>query len=77
MNYITRLNILLRLTSPDTIFVLYAEEGACALMGECPFFMQEDEARAGVPFFEKSDHGAHCQKLSVEPLLPAVKGGSS
>ena len=24
MNYITRLNILLRLTSPDTIFVLYA-----------------------------------------------------
>lgn len=24
MNYITRQNILLRLTSPDTIFVLYA-----------------------------------------------------
>ena len=25
MNYITRQNILLRLTSPDTIFVLYAK----------------------------------------------------
>lgn len=32
MNYITRLNILLRLTSPDTIFVLYADFVAYVLL---------------------------------------------